>query len=268
MDRIYPTLSHALSLATVRPAAGARTRNAAVALGVLLTLIIASCGNEETDRQASATTTATFAWPTGPHPRAVFHIENKGSILLELYPELAPKTVASFIELARSGFYDGTTFHRTLPGFMIQGGDPNSRDRNPGNDGEGGPGFTLPDEFSPAPHQRGTLSMANTGQPNSGGSQFFIVHGDARHLDGRHTVFGRVAAGIEVADAIAAAETDLHGRWGKPNRPLEDIVIERIEILQPPPSPTQSAPADTHTPTLRSRLGPEPPRVFPALAQR
>ncbi len=238
-----------------------------MALGVLLTLIIASCGNQETDQQAPATTI--FAWPTGPHPRAVFHVADRGTILLELYPELAPRTVASFIELARNGFYNGTTFHRTLPGFMIQGGDPNSRDGNPGNDGDGGPGFTLTDEFSPAPHTRGTLSMANTGHPDSAGSQFFIVSGDAQHLDGRHTVFGRVAAGIELADAIAAAETDRHGRWGKPNRPLEDIVIERIEILAPstpPATPTRSAPAETDTPTSKSRLGPEPPRIFPAFA--
>ena len=153
---------------------------------------------------------------------------------------------------------------------MIQGGDPNSRDDDPGNDGDGGPGFSLTDEFSPAPHTRGTLSMANTGHPDSAGSQFFIVSGDAQHLDGRHTVFGRVAAGIEVADAIAAAETDRHGRWGKPNRPLEDIVIERIEILDPstpPATPTRSAPAETDIPTSKSRLGPEPPRIFPAFAQ-
>ena len=130
----------------------------------------AGCGNQETDQQAPATTI--FAWPTGPHPRAVFHVADRGTILLELYPELAPRTVASFIELARNGFYNGTTFHRTMPGFMIQGGDPNSRDDDPGNDGDGGPGFSLTDEFSPAPHTRGTLSMANTGHPDSAGSQF------------------------------------------------------------------------------------------------
>ncbi|MCS5636442.1 MAG: peptidylprolyl isomerase, partial [Myxococcota bacterium] len=181
-----PKLSHA----TVRPAAQARSLIASAALAILLTLIIASCGNDEQASQDSATATATFAWPTGPHPRAVFHIENRGTILVELYPELAPRTVESFMELARTGFYDGTTFHRAVPGFMIQGGDPNSRDDDPANDGDGGPGFSLPDKFGPAPHIRGTLSMANHGQPNSGGSQFFIVQGDARHLDGRHTVFG------------------------------------------------------------------------------
>ena len=258
------TLSHA----TVRPAARARSLGATAALVVLLTLIIASCGNDETASQNPAKPTAAFAWPTGPHPRAVFHVRDHGTLLMELYPELAPLTVASFIELARTGFFDGTTFHRVVPGFMIQGGDPNTRDDDPGNDGDGGPGFTLPDEPSDAPHIRGTVAMANTGRPNTGGSQFFIVQGDARHLDGRHTVFGRVAAGIEVADAIAGVETDLHGRWGKPNRPLEDVVIERIEILDPQ---APRAPAARPAPTLpgpESKLGPERPRFFPALAQR
>ena len=257
-----------LSHATVRPVARARSRGATAALGVLLTLIIASCGNDEPASQDPAKPTAAFAWPTGPHPRAVFHVRDYGTLLLELYPELAPLTVASFIELARTGFFDGTTFHRVVPGFMIQGGDPNTRDDDPGNDGDGGPGFTLPDEPSAAPHTRGTVAMANTGRPNSGGSQFFIVQGDAQHLDGRHTVFARVAAGIEVADAIANVETDLHGRWGKANRPLQDIVIDRIEILEPP---APRAPAARPGPTLpgpESKLGPERPRLFPALAQR
>ncbi len=252
----------------MRPAVPARSRYAGVALALLLTLIIASCGDGEPDSQGQTTSTSApaFGWPTGPHPRALFHVENRGVIVLELYPDLAPETVSNFIDLAQSGFYDGTTFHRVLPGFMIQGGDPNSRDKDPGNDGDGGPGYTVPDEFSPAPHRRGTVSMANTGSPNSGGSQFFIVQGDAPHLDGQHTVFGRVAAGIEVADAIAAAETDLHGRWGKPNRPLEDIVIERIEILQPPEPPAHTAPAELYFPPSRSRFDPEPPQIFPGFA--
>ena len=257
-----------LSHATVRPVARARSLGATAALGVLLTLIIASCGNDESTSQNPAKPTAAFVWPTGPHPRAVFHVQNRGTILLELYPELAPKTVASFIELAQAGFYDGTTFHRAMPGFMIQGGDPNSRDDDPRNDGEGGPGFTLPDEFSRAPHIRGTVSMANTGTANSSGSQFFIVQGDARHLDGRHTVFGRVAAGIEVADAVAAVETDLYGRWGKPNRPLEDVVIERVEILDAPPLAHPAAKPQPPGRDSDSRLWPERRRMFPALAQR
>lgn len=260
-----PGMASNLSHATVRPAARARTRNASAALAVLLTLIIASCGNEETASQDPAA--GKYAWPTGPHPRAVFHVEDRGTILLELYPELAPKTVASFIELARAGFYDGTTFHRAMPGFMIQGGDPNSRDDDPGNDGDGGPGFTLPDEFSRAPHIRGTVSMANTGAANSSGSQFFIVQGDARHLDGRHTVFGRVAAGIEVADAVAAVATDLHGRWGKPNRPLEDVVIERVEILDGPPLTHPAAEPRPPNTGSDSHLWPGRPRMFPALAR-
>jgi hypothetical protein len=110
--------------------------------------------------------------------------------------------------------------------------------------------------------------MANSGRANSAGSQFFIVHGDARHLDGRHTVFGRVAAGIEIADRIAAVETDLHGRWGKPNRPLEDVVIERIEVFERPAPSVPAARPQPPLPSSDSKLGPERPRLFPAFAQR
>ena len=156
-----------------------------------------------------------------------------GAIRIELYPELAPETVASFLKLAGEGFYEGTTFHRVIPDFMIQGGDPNSRDDDPENDGQGGPGFNLPDEFSAAPHLRGVVSMAKTSRPDSAGSQFFIVQRDHRELDGNYTVFGRVREGIEVLDAIAATPCDEYGRWGPRNRPLEKVVIERVRVLAP-----------------------------------
>lgn len=120
----------------------------------------------------------------------------KGMIELELYPEHAPKTVNNFVFLAEEGFYDGVTFHRVIPNFMIQGGDPTAT-------GRGGPGYQFEDEFdgNPLSHEQGVISMANAG-PNTNGSQFFITHKPQPHLDGKHTVFGTVVNGQEVVDAI------------------------------------------------------------------
>ncbi len=157
-----------------------------------------------------------------------------GSIEVELFPTDAPKTVENFETLARDGFYDGVVFHRVIPDFMIQGGDPNSKDRNPNGDGHGGPGYQVEDEFSDAPHTRGVVSMANRGRPNSGGSQFFIVHAAvASNLDGKYTAFGRVVSGMDVVDTIATVEVDAHGRWGPKNRPITPVVIEKVEIRPP-----------------------------------
>jgi len=171
-----------------------------------------------------------FDWPRtdGPRKVAVLHVKDHGEIRIALYPELAPRNVEAFEMLAHQGFYDGTTFHRVIPGFMIQGGDPNSKDDDPRNDGYGGPDFRLPDEFSDAHHVRGTVSMANTGQRQSGGSQFFIVEEDQPHLDGHYSVIGRVVGGMPVVDDIAQVEVDSLGRWGPKNRPIHDVVIEHI----------------------------------------
>jgi len=163
----------------------------------------------------------------------VLQIAGLGEIVIELYPELAPETVANFEKLAREGFYDGTTFHRVIPDFMIQGGDPWSRDDKPTNDGQGGPDYTIDDEINGAPHLPGVVSMANTGRPNSGGSQFFILTGDAPQLDSKHTVFGRVRSGSEVVEAINAVETDTFGRWGPKARPIENVVLEAVTIRVP-----------------------------------
>ncbi len=120
----------------------------------------------------------------------------RGEIVLELFPEHAPQTVNNFIFLAREGFYDGTQFHRVIANFMIQGGDPTGT-------GRGGPGYRFADEFdgNPLRHERGVISMANAG-PGTNGSQFFITHGPQAHLDGRHTVFGKVTAGLDVVDSV------------------------------------------------------------------
>ena len=157
-------------------------------------------------------------------------VEGMGEIHIVLYPELAPKSVERFVGLAQQGFYDRTLFHRVISGFMVQAGDPNTRDDDPKNDGKGGSGQRLEDEFHGAPHLRGTVAMANRGRPNTGSSQFFIVQRDHRELDRRYAVIGRVIRGMEVVDRIASTKTDAHGRWGPMNRPLRDVVLARASI--------------------------------------
>jgi peptidyl-prolyl cis-trans isomerase B (cyclophilin B) len=142
---------------------------------------------------------------------------NHGAIEVQLFDEDAPKTVENFRKLAADGFYDGVIFHRVIKDFMIQGGDPTGT-------GSGGPGYTFEDEFNDNKVERGALAMANAG-PNTNGSQFFIVTTDAAPwLDGKHTVFGRVTAGMEVVDSIEGTDTDAG------DKPVSDAVIERIEL--------------------------------------
>jgi cyclophilin family peptidyl-prolyl cis-trans isomerase len=142
---------------------------------------------------------------------------NHGAIEVELFDGDAPKTVENFVKLARDGFYDGVVFHRVIPDFMIQGGDPTGT-------GRGGPGYTFEDEFNDQKVVRGALAMANAG-PNTNGSQFFIVTAKATPwLDGKHTVFGRVTSGMDVVDAISNLDTDAN------DKPREDVTIERVEL--------------------------------------
>ena len=132
-----------------------------------------------------------------------------GDIKVEFYPEHAPKTVDNFRELAKKGFYDGLIFHRIVPNFVIQGGDPNTRNvKNRNGWGTGGPGWNLKAEFNKNKHSRGALSMARSQDPDSAGSQFFIVLKDSNFLDGQYTVFGRVILGMDVVDKIASLKTD------------------------------------------------------------
>jgi cyclophilin family peptidyl-prolyl cis-trans isomerase len=142
---------------------------------------------------------------------------NHGAITVELFGEDAPKTVGNFEKLARDGFYEGVVFHRVIPDFMIQGGDPTGT-------GSGGPGYTFEDEINDHRVERGALAMANAG-PNTNGSQFFIVTAEAcPWLDGKHTVFGRVTAGMDVVDRIADLPRDAH------DKPREPATIERVEL--------------------------------------
>jgi peptidyl-prolyl cis-trans isomerase B (cyclophilin B) len=143
---------------------------------------------------------------------------NRGAIAIELFDDDAPKTVDNFLKLARDGFYNGVIFHRIIPDFMIQGGDPTGT-------GSGGPGYQFEDEFNDHKVVRGALAMANAG-PNTNGSQFFIVTTDAAPwLDGKHTVFGRVTDGMDVVNTISETDTDAR------DRPREDVVIERVDVV-------------------------------------
>ena len=153
-------------------------------------------------------------------------IETKlGNIELKFFPEVAPGHVSNFLELAKKGFYDGTTFHRVIPGFMIQGGDPNTKNPDRSKHGMGGPGHTIKAEFNEKPHKRGILSMARAQDPNSAGSQFFICVANAPFLDGKYSVFGEVTSGIEIADKIVSQPRD---KKDNPN----DRIEMKVKIVE------------------------------------
>jgi dolichyl-diphosphooligosaccharide--protein glycosyltransferase len=143
----------------------------------------------------------------------------QGPIKIELYPDVAPNHVKNFQDLASKGFYDGVVFHRIVPGFVIQVGDPNTKNDNSSRDtwGTGGPGYTINQEFNSLPHERGILSMARTNDPNSAGSQFFIVLNDSKFLDNQYTVFGKVTEGLEIVDKIANSTTNAMDQPEDPN---------------------------------------------------
>jgi peptidyl-prolyl cis-trans isomerase B (cyclophilin B) len=161
-------------------------------------------------------------------PKAIISTRH-GDIVLEFFPEVAPLHVQNFLDLARQGFYDDTLFHRVIPSFMIQGGDPNSRNLDRRLHGTGGSGKNVKAEFSKTPHTRGTLSAARSSNPDSASSQFFIVVEDAAHLNGQYTAFGKVVEGMEVADAIVAEATD---HRDNPNNP----VAIRVRIVEDAPA--------------------------------
>ena len=160
-----------------------------------------------------------------PHPEVTITMKTGDVIRLELYPDVAPNTVANFVYLAQQGFYDGIIFHRVVPGFMIQGGDPEGT-------GMGGSKNKIKGEFAmngvqnPLSHTRGVISMARSQMPDSASSQFFICHADCAWLDGQYAAFGKVTSGIEVVDAIAGVSTDAS------DRPLYDQVIKSITVIK------------------------------------
>ena len=200
--------------------------------GVILALCLVFVGVyalKNKDNTASAAQAADFAPVAGAEyardddPVATITMADGGVIRVRLYPAAAPNTVANFVELANSGFYDGLTFHRVISGFMIQGGDPDGV-------GTGGPGYSIAGEFSAngvennLSHTRGVISMARSSAFDSAGSQFFIMHADGTYLDGQYAAFGEVIDGMDAVDAIAAVQT------GANDKPVEDVVIQSITV--------------------------------------
>ena len=155
----------------------------------------------------------------------VIEMENGDKIKIELYPEIAPETVANFEKLVKSGFYDGLTFHRVIKGFMIQGGCPDGT-------GAGGPGWSIKGEFASngfrndLKHERGVISMARTSDPNSAGSQFFIMHEDAPHLDGEYAAFGKVVEGMEAVDRLASTKVSFFN-----DKPVQPQIMKTVTII-------------------------------------
>jgi peptidyl-prolyl cis-trans isomerase B (cyclophilin B) len=157
---------------------------------------------------------------------------SKGRMVIEFWPKEAPKTVANFKKLARQGFFDGTGFHRIIKGFMIQGGDPKSKNPKAPDLGTGDPGYKISDEFNAHRHEKGVLSMANSGTPNSAGSQFFIMHGTASSLDGKYTAFGHLIEGMDVLDAIALSPVGPNAMMqGEMSKPLEWTTVKSVRIM-------------------------------------
>ncbi len=162
------------------------------------------------------------------NPVVTFEMENGNVMKAELYPDIAPNTVRNFISLVSSGFYDGVIFHRVIPGFMIQGGDPEGT-------GMGGPGYCIKGEFSgngfknTLKHEKGVLSMARTARPNTAGSQFFIMVEKAPHLDGQYAAFGKVIEGIEEADRIVAVKRDYNDKPREPQR-MKKVTVETFGV--------------------------------------
>jgi len=194
----------------------------------LFGLIAAGCSNEKTS-PAPVTVTAAVtnqAPPTTATGDVAVITTSEGVMVVEFYPDVAPKHVENFKTLAQKGFYDGQCFHRVINGFMIQGGDPLTKDESAkGSWGTGGPGYVINAEFNAKHHARGILSMARTSDPNSAGSQFFICHGDCGQLDGQYTVFGNLIKGFDVLDKIATTPTE------GPDRPVKRMNIESIKIV-------------------------------------
>ena len=188
----------------------------------VLMLGLAACGTETTDNTEQGSAEDYTAAIT-ENPIVTITMENDEKIVIELEPKTAPNTVANFISLVEEGFYDGLIFHRVIPGFMVQGGDPDGT-------GMGGPDYSIKGEFTSngfentMTHERGVLSMARTQQPDSAGSQFFIMVEAASHLDGDYASFGKVIEGMEVVDKIVAVERD------GSDKPKEDQIMKTVEV--------------------------------------
>jgi len=193
-----------------------------IVLFTVLIVILAACGKETAENEDQRTT-ANYVKEVTENPIVTITMENDEKIVIELEPKTAPNTVANFISLVEDGFYDGLIFHRVIPGFMIQGGDPDGT-------GMGGPDYAIKGEFTSngfentLTHERGVISMARSQDPDSAGSQFFIMTEQATHLDGDYAAFGKVTEGMETVDEIVAAER------AENDKPLEDQKIKTVEV--------------------------------------
>lgn len=193
-----------------------------VAVILIFALIVSGCGqNPSNGNQTGSNSTPSEL----PNPVVTIEMDNGDKMKVELYPVVAPNTVNNFVSLVEKGFYDGIIFHRVIPGFMLQGGDPTGT-------GTGGPGYAIPGEFESngfennLKHDRGVISMARSQSPDSAGSQFFLMHEDSPHLDGSYAAFGKVIEGIEIVDKIASVETT-----GAPqDRPLEEQKMKKVTV--------------------------------------
>lgn len=185
--------------------------------------ILAACGNTSDEKNEKETTNAGYEKEVKENPIVTITMENDEKIVIELYPKVAPNTVANFISLAEAGKYDGLRFHRVIPDFMIQGGDP-------AGNGTGGPGYEIDGEFSDnqftndLAHDRGVVSMARSNDPDSAGSQFFIMVKKNESLDGKYASFGKVTSGMETVDAIVQVPRD------KADKPNSDQVMKKVEV--------------------------------------
>ena len=181
----------------------------------------ADTDNKDTKKETKAVSTNEVAVMT----------TTAGEMVIEFWPDVAPKTVENFKTLAKKGFYDGTAFHRIIKGFMIQGGDPLTKDlKNEARFGTGDPGYKIPAEFNERSHQKGVLSMARSADPNSAGSQFFIVHGDASFLDRKYTTFGKLSKGDDVLDKIANTPVG-PSAGGERSKPQQRVEVKSVKIV-------------------------------------
>jgi peptidyl-prolyl cis-trans isomerase B (cyclophilin B) len=206
-------------------------------LGVALSLLVAGAASAD-DPAAKAPAKPSAVKPAMKKPVSKSADElaimdtSKGRMVVEFWEKDAPMTVANFKKLARQGYFDGTGFHRILKNFMIQGGDPNSKNANAPNLGTGGPGYTIKDEFNSHPHVKGVLSMANTGTPNSAGSQFFVMHGTSPNLDGHYTAFAHLISGMDVLDKIANSPTGPNPSMpGENSKPMEWTTLKSVKVM-------------------------------------
>ncbi|AWE09141.1 peptidylprolyl isomerase [Lysinibacillus sp. 2017] len=189
----------------------------------MVVALLAACGNENSSEDENQSSNVDYASQVTENPIVTITMENDEKIIVELEPKVAPNTVANFIALVKDGFYDGLIFHRVIPGFMVQGGDPDGT-------GMGGPDYSIKGEFSSngfentLAHERGVLSMARSKDPDSAGSQFFIMVEEATHLDGDYAAFGKVIEGMDVVDKVVAVERD------GSDKPLEEQKMKTVEV--------------------------------------